>query len=66
MGTREAPPIPPRPPKGNPTGYVPNAENIKKITEFVHNKEILESIANNIHADDMARVEACKALMGIG
>jgi len=62
-------------PKGNPPGYVLDPfekalqdqykileeQNRIKSAPYI---EILESIANNIHADDKARVEACKVLLG--
>jgi pyruvate-formate lyase-activating enzyme len=54
--------------------YVPNndyknlameLEELKKLKKLKEEPylEILESIANNIHADDRARVEACKVLL---
>jgi hypothetical protein len=81
MGTREAPPIPSRPPRSKeyqfpklePITIRPDnlstllkekCNEVDKRREIINN--ILESIANNIHADDMARVEACKVLIGIG
>jgi len=64
---RGAPPRPPIMSSDESKGDPPETQHEFEIScvDIERYKFILESIANNIHADDMARVEACKALMGV-